>query len=160
MVPLDPPASCAAANGRAGIAATRPIVGGLSIRSAAALAVTLALTACAAPNLAPNPGGQTEVVAANDAETVAANREGRTGVEQVSLRANAKPDRVVCRRTEPTGSRISVRRCESTSNTDDPAEKMAHDRMLSDVEEMRMQELRRQQARQDAEAAMMRRPPQ
>ena len=152
MARFDLPASRATRKGRTGIAPMRPLGGAPFIRSAAALAVTLAVTACAAPGSAPSVGGQAEVVAANTQSV--------TDVEQVSIRANPTADRIVCRKTEPTGSRISVRRCESTSSGDGAADKMAHDQMLRDVEEMRMQELRRQQARQDAEAAMMRgRPP-
>ena len=149
MVRFDPSASCASTRGRATTAPTRAIRGAPCIKSTAALAITLALTACAGTRSASNLGGEAQVVASNS--------EGLAGVEQVSIRSNATADRVVCRRTEPTGSRISVERCESKSSLDSAADKMVHDQMLRDVEEMRMQELRRQQASQDAAAAMMQR---
>jgi hypothetical protein len=148
MVRFDPSASCASTRGRATTAPTRAIRGAPCIKSTAALAITLALTACAGTRSASNLGGEAQVVASNS--------EGLADVEQVSIRSNATADRVVCRRTEPTGSRISVERCESKSR-DSAADKMVHDQMLRDVEEMRMQELRRQQASQDAAAAMMQR---
>jgi hypothetical protein len=121
------------------------------MKCAAVFAIILALTACAVSNTAPSSRGSAEVVASESA--------GLTGVEQVSIRPSATRDSVVCRKGAPTGSRIAVERCESTSHGD-AADKMVHDQMLRDIEEIRMQELRRQQASQNAEAALMRRPPQ
>jgi len=120
------------------------------MKCAGALAITLALTACAVPKTAPNPRGAAEV--ADSAS------EGLADVVQVPIRANATNDEnVLCRKDAATGTRIAVKRCESTSRGD-AADKVARDQMLRDIEEIRRQAAQRELARQNAEAALARRP--
>jgi len=119
------------------------------MKGAGALAITLALTACAVPDAGPNPSSATEVVASTT--------EGREDVVQVGVRASATSDKVVCRKTAPTGSRIAAERCETTAGNA-AADEIARDQMLRDIDEIRMQAAQRELARQDAAAAMARPP--
>jgi hypothetical protein len=119
------------------------------MRGAGAIAITLALTACAVPKTTPRGA----------AEVLGSESEAPAGVVQVNVRASATSDRVTCRKTAGTGTRIAVERCESTTRSD-TADKIARDQMLRDLDEIRLQAWRRDQARQDAEAALARRPAQ
>jgi hypothetical protein len=66
---------------------------------------------------------------ANDA----ANKTEALQIKQVPLKGPT--DRTVCRREEPTGSRISVKRCSSTS--DAATSTVQNEIMRRDIEEMR-----------------------
>jgi hypothetical protein len=69
----------------------------------------------------------------------AANKVETSQPKQVPL--NAPGDRTVCRTEYPTGSRIGVRRCYSTTETETAAGKVQTEIMRRDIEEMRNRQM-------------------
>ena len=75
-------------------------------------------------------------------------------VEEITLDPTVKPP--VCRRYFPTGSRIATERCQSAEATT-VASEAERNQMRRDLEEMRMRQAAREQARAAAQAEAMRR---
>jgi hypothetical protein len=74
-------------------------------------------------------------------------------VKEVTLDPTAKPP--VCRRYVPTGSRIATERCQSAETADD-APAAERDQTRRDIDEMRMRQATRDQARAAAQAEALR----
>ena len=75
-------------------------------------------------------------------------------VKEVTVDPTAKPP--VCRRYVPTGSRIATERCQSAEVTD-AAHAAERDQTRRDINEMRMRQATRDQARAAAQADALRR---
>ncbi len=74
-------------------------------------------------------------------------------VKVVTIDPTAKPP--VCRRYVPTGSRIATERCQSAEATD-AARTAERDQTRRDIDEMRMRQAARDQARSAAQAEALR----
>jgi hypothetical protein len=74
-------------------------------------------------------------------------------VKEVTIDPTAKPP--VCRRYVPTGSRIATERCQSAEVTD-AARTTERDQTRRDIDEMRMRQAARDQARSAAQAEALR----
>jgi hypothetical protein len=74
-------------------------------------------------------------------------------IKEVTLDPTAKPP--VCRRYVPTGSRIATERCQSAETTD-AARTAERDQTRRDIDEMRMRQAARDQARSAAQAEALR----
>jgi hypothetical protein len=77
-------------------------------------------------------------------------------VVEITIDPNAQTP--VCRRYTPTGSRIATEVCEQpTAKISAAAEQANRDALRRDIEDMRAQQMVREQARQQAQADAMRR---
>jgi hypothetical protein len=74
-------------------------------------------------------------------------------IKEVTLDPTAKPP--VCRRYVPTGSRIATERCQS-AETMDAARAAERDQTRRDIDEMRMRQATRDQARAATQAEALR----
>jgi hypothetical protein len=74
-------------------------------------------------------------------------------VKEITIDPTAKPP--VCRRHVPTGSRIATKRCRSAESKN-AASNAERDQMRRDINEMRMRQATRDQARAVAQAEALR----
>ena len=128
------------------------------VRSLAILAASswLALLAEEASGADPAPPSTTSPPAsANPPPATRVSEADKTRpVKEVTLDPTAKPP--ICRRYVPTGSRIATERCQS-AETDALANNAERDQMRRDIDEMRMRQAARDQARSAAQAEALRR---
>ena len=103
------------------------------------------LAGCAA---APGPGGTSTATASGELGATA-DPSRLTAANATQVQIENFDDEATCRREAPTGSRISVRTCETPSSNDPLADYITRDQ----VELMRQQQIMQEQARQAREAA-------
>jgi len=92
-------------------------------------------------------------VGADPPAAATAGTEKARPVKEVTIDLTAKPP--VCRRHVPTGSRIATKRCRS-AEADSAASDAERDQTRRDIDEMRMRQATRDQARAAAQAEALR----
>jgi hypothetical protein len=135
----------------------------LMLRSLSILAASSWLALFAEPAAADPPPSRADLPSAPaDAPPTTANAPSASeppgpakveAVKEVTLDPTAKPP--VCRRYVPTGSRIATERCQSAETADD-ARAAERDQTRRDIDEMRMRQATRNQARAATQAEALR----
>ena len=119
-----------------------------------ALAAEVSATADPTPAAAPSAAAGVPQPVAVPTATPPSEADKPQPIKEVTLDPTAKPP--VCRRYVPTGSRIATERCQSAETTD-AARAAERDQTRRDIDEMRMRQATRDQARAATQAEALRR---